>query len=45
VVLVLPELDMVVAFYAGNYADRAPRRIHEEFVPKFILPALEDPSR
>jgi hypothetical protein len=44
-VLVIPELDMVIAFYAGNYADRAPRRIHEEFVPKFILPALIDQTR
>lgn len=46
-VLVVPELDMVIAFYAGNYADHrvVVKMIHEEFVPKFILPALNDESR
>lgn len=45
-VLAIPELDMVIAFYAGNYADSiSTKAIHEEFVPKFILPALKDESR
>jgi CubicO group peptidase (beta-lactamase class C family) len=44
-VLVFPELDMVVAFNAGNYADHAVRVILNEYVSKFILPALKDESR
>jgi len=44
-VLVFPELDMVVAFNAGNYADHAVRVILNEYVPKFILAALKDESR
>jgi CubicO group peptidase (beta-lactamase class C family) len=44
-VLVFPELDMVVAFNAGNYADHAARVILNDYVPKFILAALKDESR
>lgn len=44
-VLVFPELDMVVTFIAGNYADHAVQVILDEYVPKFILSALKDDSR
>src|ERR1700733_509504 len=44
-VLVFPELDMVVAFNAGNYADHAVRVILNEYLPKFILSALKAESR
>ncbi len=44
-VLAFPELDMVVAFFAGNYADPVSHAINDELVPKFILPALRDESR
>jgi CubicO group peptidase (beta-lactamase class C family) len=40
VVIGIPELELLVAFYAGNYNDRVMFRIQEEFVPEFILPAL-----
>lgn len=43
-VAVIPELDIVVAFFAGNYADRASRTIYSEFIPKFILAALKNES-
>ncbi len=42
VVMGIPELDMVVAFYAGNYSDRVMFRIQEEFVPQYILPAVRE---
>jgi CubicO group peptidase (beta-lactamase class C family) len=39
-VIVIPKLDMVVAFYGGNYNDRAARVSQQEWVPKYILPAV-----
>jgi CubicO group peptidase (beta-lactamase class C family) len=42
VVMVIAELDLVIAFYGGNYSDRVlfvPQRV---FVPEFILPAVEE---
>ena len=44
-VLVVPELDMVVACYGGNYADRAGWVMIREYIPKYILPAVVDESR
>ena len=43
-VVVFPELDMVVAFYAGNYADHDVQVILRDYIPNFILPALVDES-
>ena len=40
VVIVVPKLDLVVAFYGGNYADRPARIPREEWMPKFVLPAV-----
>jgi len=40
VVMGIPELDMVVAFYGGNYSDQVLFRPQREFVPQFILPAV-----
>ena len=37
----IPELDLLVAFYAGNYNDRVLFRMQDEFVPEFILPAID----
>jgi CubicO group peptidase (beta-lactamase class C family) len=39
-VIVVPELDLVVAFYGGNYADRPARIPQQEWMPKFVLPAV-----
>jgi len=39
-VLVIPELDLVVAAYGGNYADRVSLRTQQELVPNYILPAV-----
>lgn len=41
IVMGIPELDLLVAFYAGNYSHRTMMRIQREFVPEFILPALK----
>ena len=36
----IPELDLVVAFTGGNYADPALFRPQRQFVPLYILPAV-----
>jgi CubicO group peptidase (beta-lactamase class C family) len=40
-VMGIPELDLLVATFGGNYSDRTGLRIQEEFVPDYILPAVE----
>ena len=44
-VLVVPELDMVIACYGGNYADRGGWLMIREYIPKYILAALKDDGR
>jgi hypothetical protein len=36
----IPELDLLIAFTGGNYADRILFRAQREFVPEDILPAV-----
>ncbi|MEW5251741.1 serine hydrolase domain-containing protein [Microbulbifer sp. 2201CG32-9] len=40
IVMGIPDLDLLVAFYAGNYSHKTFRKIQQEFVPQYILPAL-----
>jgi len=41
-VMAIPALDLVVAIFAGNYADRAPAvHVQQELVPDFILPSVD----
>ncbi len=40
--MVVPDLDLVVATYGGNYSDRAGLRVQQEYVPSFILPAVRE---
>ncbi|HXM64638.1 MAG TPA: serine hydrolase [Terriglobales bacterium] len=40
-VMGIPDLDLVVAFYAGNYSDPVLYKIQEELVPQYILPAID----
>ncbi|MBX2859353.1 MAG: beta-lactamase family protein [Cellvibrionaceae bacterium] len=40
-VMGIPELELLVAFYAGNYSHKTFFRIQQEFVPDYILPALK----
>ncbi len=41
-VIVIPDLDLVIATYGGNYADRVSLSYQEDFVPNYILPAVKD---
>lgn len=43
-VMVLPDLDLVIAAYAGNYADRVGLHIQQDLVPRYILPAVREPG-
>jgi len=42
VITVVPELDLVVAFFAGNYSSRVQRDLGHNYVPRFILPAVRE---
>ncbi len=44
VVMVVPDLDLVIATYAGNYADRVGLQIQQDYVPNYILPAVREPG-
>jgi CubicO group peptidase (beta-lactamase class C family) len=41
VVMGIPELDLLVAFYGGNYSDPVLYVPQREYVPKYILPAVD----
>lgn len=42
VVMVIPELDLVMAFYGGNYNDPVLFTAQRVYVPQYILPAVEN---
>jgi CubicO group peptidase (beta-lactamase class C family) len=41
IVMGIPDLDLVIAFYGGNYGDPALFIPQREYVPKYILPAVD----
>jgi len=43
-IMVVPKLDLVIATYAGNYADRVGLYIQQEYPPNYILPAVREPG-
>ncbi len=40
VVMGIPALDLVVAFYGGNYSDPVMFRTQRQLVPEYVLPAI-----
>jgi CubicO group peptidase (beta-lactamase class C family) len=40
-VMGVPELDLVIAFYAGNYSDPVMYQTQRVYVPEYVLPAIE----
>jgi len=42
IVMVIPELELVLAFYGGNYNDVGGHTAQNVYVPKYILPAIVD---
>jgi len=42
IVTVVPDLDLVIAFYAGNYSSRSQRDLGHIYVPRYILPAVRE---
>jgi CubicO group peptidase (beta-lactamase class C family) len=42
IVMAMPELDLVMAFYAGNYNDAGGLKAQNIYVPKYILPAVDN---
>ncbi len=43
-VMVVPELDLLIATYGGNYATRVGLHIQQDFAPNYILPAVREPG-
>ena len=43
-ILVVPELDVVVATYGSSYASRAGLEIQQGLTPRYILPAVREPG-
>jgi CubicO group peptidase (beta-lactamase class C family) len=41
IVMVIPELDLVMAFYAGSYNSPGGRMAQNVYVPQYILPAVD----
>jgi CubicO group peptidase (beta-lactamase class C family) len=40
IAMAVPELDLVIAFYGGNYSQAIARLAQKVFVPQYILPAV-----
>jgi CubicO group peptidase (beta-lactamase class C family) len=43
-VMVIAELDLVVATFAANYSSRTSLHIQQNFAPRYILPAVREPG-
>jgi CubicO group peptidase (beta-lactamase class C family) len=41
-IMVVPELDLVIGIFAGNYGDRVGLHVQEDLTPDFILPAVRE---
>ena len=41
IVMGIPDLDLLIAFYAGHYSDPVFYKIQEDLVPRYILPAVD----
>jgi hypothetical protein len=41
-VMVVPDLDLAIAIFAGNYADRVSLQVQQDLVPNYILPAVRE---
>jgi CubicO group peptidase (beta-lactamase class C family) len=44
-VVVIPELDLAVATFGSNYFSAGSYYVQLEVIPKYILPAVESPSK
>ena len=42
IVMGIPDLDLVIAFYGGSYSDRVALRPQQEYIPIYMLPAIQD---
>jgi len=44
IAMAVPELDLVIGFWGGNYADRTTFTAQDVYVPEWILPAVVAPT-
>jgi hypothetical protein len=43
-VMVIPDLDLIVATYAGNYSSQGTVNTSHNLTPRYILPAVREPG-
>jgi CubicO group peptidase (beta-lactamase class C family) len=43
-VIVIPELDLVIATFGGSYSSRVGLEIQQGYAPRYILPAVREPG-
>lgn len=43
-VMVVPELDLVIATYGGNYSSKGTTHTSQNLTPRYILPAVREPG-
>jgi CubicO group peptidase (beta-lactamase class C family) len=44
-VIVIPDLDLVLASFSGSYATKGYRRFSDELIPEYILPAMREGTK
>jgi len=43
-IMVVPDLDLVIGIFAGNYSDHVGLHIQQDYPPNYILPAVREPG-
>ena len=44
IVIAIPELDLVIGIFAGNYSSGSWRDVGMNYIPRYILPAVREPG-
>lgn len=42
--MVIPELDLVIATFAGSYSSKGSIHTQQNLIPRYVLPAVREPG-